>query len=154
MVAACATHSNTPVDPEQARIERLARRLNPVVSANGLSHALARGACGGGDQAGVALYLLDSHEKVVPPKGVYVEVKVYSTSGPLSHQRFDWQDGKGHGSAELCAGGECTDVTSGYVQLGDVAPGRSVKGELDLRFTNKIRVTERFNARLPGFICG
>lgn len=145
-------------DPEQERIDRLTRRLVPELVTKGFSYALAAGDCGPTDLPAMSLYLLDDHEDAVPPRtqSKYIRVRVFLEPAALAHERVEWRSSRGPGVAELCLNGSCDAMTDGYIDFGDVNVGHSIEGELDLRFTNDVRVRKRFGGHWSQrpVICG
>ena len=152
----CVHHATPVADPEQERIDRLARRLSPVLVTNGYTHAVARAGCGPTDGPALDLYLFHKQDEAFPPKTAHIRVQVSIDPQSLSHQHLEWKDSRGPGTAVLCAKDSCDAMTSGRIDFGVVKPGKSAEGELDLRFTNDVRVRQQFHARwrARGFVCG
>jgi hypothetical protein len=155
LAVACVHPAQRAADPELERIQRLAR-LSPLVVTDGYSYAFATGDCDPADHPVMALYLLDQHDDAVPPKTRHIRVRVFEDPASLTHQRIQWHESRGPGVAYLCSNGSCDAMTFGHIDFGVVKPGKSLEGELDLRFTNDIRVRKRFHARwLPTVgMCG
>ena len=154
--AACVHPAQPAADPEQQRIDRLVRRLWPLVVTDGYSYAFATGDCDPTDHPALALYLLDEHRDAIPPKTKHIRVTVWLPPASLAHQSVNWHESGGPGVAALCSNGACDAMTSGHIDFGTVEAGKSVEGELDLQFTNDTRVRKRFHARWlrRGLICG
>jgi hypothetical protein len=141
-------HPKRVADAEQERIDRLTRRLVPLLVTDGFGYASATGDCGPADHPAMALYLLDSDDDTIPskPNPKYIHVRVYLEPASLAHERVQWSSSAGPGVAELCSEGSCYQMTSGSIVFGKVKQGKSVEGELDLRFTNHVRVRKTFHA--------
>ena len=156
LAAACVHPAPPAADPEQQRTEKLVSRLSPLVVTNGYSYAIAIGDCDPTDHPALSLYLLDEHQDAIPSKTKHIRVRVWQAPALLAHQRVKWQESRGPGEAALCSNGACDAMTSGQIDFGVVEAGTSVEGELDLRFTNDVRVRTRFRARWlsTGAICG
>jgi hypothetical protein len=56
----CASHAPPTLDPDKARIERLAGSAFGVLQTDGFSYAFATPACGPTDGPAITLYLLDA----------------------------------------------------------------------------------------------
>src|ERR1043166_6045712 len=65
LVAACIHDEQPTIGPEAERIDRLARRLSPVLVTKGFSYAFASGDCGPTDGAAMALYLVDQPQHLI-----------------------------------------------------------------------------------------
>jgi hypothetical protein len=123
------------------------RKTHSASCTDGFSYAFATGDCGPTDLPAVAFYLLDEHDDSIPPKtnSRYIRVRVFSDRESLTDERLEWAGSRGPGDAQLCSNGSCDAMTSGYVNVGEVRVGKAVEGELDLRFTNDMRVRKRFH---------
>jgi len=165
----CARHPKPASDPEQQRTERLAKRAFGVPQTDGYAYAFATGDCAPNDGPAVSLYLLDARSDSMPPKGRYLRVTIYPdlrvTIYPdyrdrvdsLAHQSFRWQESRGPGVAVLCSEGSCASMNQGQIVFGAVKRGSWLEGQLDLQFTNGIRIRRTFHANWQAksvVVCG
>lgn len=145
----------TAIETDALRMQRLASS-GPVLDTEEYSNAFATTACGPTDFPGLALYLLDTSSKVIPPTTRYIRVTIYQDPRLLAHTRIEWRESRGPGEAVRCSAGSCGPVNSGRIDFGNIKTGKSVDGELNLHFTNGIQVHQRFHARWhpTRVICG
>jgi hypothetical protein len=121
------------------------------------SHAFATYACGPTDGPAFNLYLLDTNSKKLPPKRRYIRVTIYQVPELVAHQRLEWQAFPTFGQVVRCSDGSCLAANAGHIAFGNVKPGMSVDGEIDLHFTNGVEVRQHFRARwarTPVVVCG
>jgi hypothetical protein len=149
---ACGDHT----DPNHARIETLKASAFGTLQTNGYPHSFASVACTPTDGLAVDIYLLDSQRENVMPDDTHIRVTIWEAADKLSETTTRWQASRGPGTGEMCVRGTCAAMTDGHVDVGRVN-AQTIEGEIDLRFTNDIRVRQRFRApflRRRRIVCG
>jgi hypothetical protein len=142
----CAQRAKTSSEPDPL-VEKFASPSLGDLQTAGFSHAFATPTCGATDGPAIALYLLDERSDAVPPTAAkYIRVEISGDPALMAHQSIQWRESRGP-QGVLCSGGSCAALTEGRIDLGAVKPGKTVEGELYLRFTDGSRVKRRFHAR-------
>ncbi len=139
---ACGDHT----DPNHARIETLKASAFGTLQTSGYPYSFASFACTPTDGLAVDIYLLDSQRENVTPDDTHIRVTIWQAAEKLSETTSRWQASRGPGTGEICVRGTCAAMTDGHVDVGKVN-AETIEGEIDLRFTNDIRVRQRFRAR-------
>jgi hypothetical protein len=151
----CAQRAKTAPEPDPL-VERLASPPLRDLQTTGFRYAFATPTCGATDGPAVALYLLDERSDAVPSMTTkYIRVKLDGDPALRAHSSINWRESRGP-QGVLCSGGSCVALNEGRIHFGAVKPGKSVEGELCLRFTDGSQIRKRFHAhwRPSRFICG
>ena len=149
---ACGDHT----DPNHARMEAVRASAVGTLQADGYPHSFAVSDCGPTDGLAVDIYLVDSQRENVTPDDTHIRVTIWEAAEKLSQTTSRWQASRGPGTGEMCVRGTCAAMTDGHVDVGKVN-AETIEGEIDLRFTNDIRVRQRFRAgflRQRRIVCG
>jgi len=145
-VGLACSHHGQHTDPNDARIEKLRASAFGTLQIGGFPHSFATPECGPGDGPGFSIYLLDTRRKNVTPNDSYIRLTIYNDAKALEGASLKWEASLGPGVGEWCVKGTCAAIREGQVDIGAVNT-ETIDGEIDLLFTNTIRVRQRFQAR-------
>lgn len=154
-VGLACSHHGRHIDPDDARIEKLRASAVGTLQIGGYSHSFAIPECGPLEHPAVSIYLLDAQRDNVTPKDRHIRVTIWQDGDTLVRSSVRWEASRGPGTGEMCVTGSCAAMTDGHVDVGEVN-SQMIEGEIELRFTNDIRLRQRFRARrLPRrSVCG
>jgi hypothetical protein len=146
VVGLACSHHPQDIDPNDARIETLRASAFGTRQIGGFPHSFATPECGPGDGPGFSIYLHDTRREKVTSNDSYIRLTIYNDAKVLEGASLEWGASRGPGVGEWCVKGTCAAIREGQVDIGTVNT-ETIDGEIDLLFTNTIRLRQRFHAR-------